>query len=283
MPLYPFDDAGTAPNDIYTVLVTQAIKLLQNDPGALLPAGYCNSGNTSLLSGAQSFYGLSEVVKAQWDKECMNLTLYNRKMVYDQDFTVKNSLIVAPEQADAFHALNAPSFADPVIQTNTFEIEPGVTVNMAAGEQIRLNPGFRAKAGCEFRARIIPSSCTDGMSVAGGYSSTVKQDGQGTEPEEMTAHKTSNSNNEDFSVQESGPIAVYITPNPNDGKFSVRLSDMKTTYSISVSDMMGREIFYSGNNTGNSEINISSFPQGIYFVKITSPDGITTTEKIVYQ
>lgn len=69
MPLYLYDDTDASPNDIYTVLVTQAEKLLKDDLSAILPANYCNTGNTHLLSGAQSFYGLAEVIKAKMEME----------------------------------------------------------------------------------------------------------------------------------------------------------------------------------------------------------------------
>lgn len=162
MPLYKYDDTNIEPNDVYTVLITQAIKLLTDDPTAILPANYCYNV-TRYLSGTQSLNGLTEVVRAQWDKECVNLTLYNREMVYDQDFVVKNKITIAPNQVDDLHDLNDNSFADPVIQTNTFDVNAGVTVNLVAGESIELLPGFTANAGSTFSALISSSSCTDGM------------------------------------------------------------------------------------------------------------------------
>lgn len=137
MPLYHFDDLNATPNDIYTILVTQTVKLLTDDPTAFLPSGYCSS-STQNLSGSQSFYGLSEVVAAQWDKECVNLTLYNRDVVYDQDFFAKACLIIAPEKEDNFHQSGGQSYADPIITEDVFSVESDVTVNMKGGKSVVL-------------------------------------------------------------------------------------------------------------------------------------------------
>jgi len=52
----------------------------------------------------RTFLGLSRTVAAQWDKECTNLTLYNRDVVYNQDFFAKNILTIAPQQTtDVFY------------------------------------------------------------------------------------------------------------------------------------------------------------------------------------
>ena len=121
MPLYQFDGNGPSVYDI----------LMQHVTGLL------NTLSTSNLTGAEPFLGLSEVVKAQWATDCVNLSLYKRDVVYDQDFNVRNILTIEPEESQS--TLNTTnSFADPVIQTNTFTIESGVTSNMTAGEEIIL-------------------------------------------------------------------------------------------------------------------------------------------------
>ena len=88
--------------------------------------------------------------------------MYNRDVVYSQDFNVKNNITVAPQQADNFHQLNDNSFADPINTNNNFTIESGVTTNMVAGKSITLNAGFETKPGCNFVAKIDNSlACND--------------------------------------------------------------------------------------------------------------------------
>jgi len=269
MPLYNFDNINEEPNDIYTVLITQAVKLLTDDPTAFLPSGYCYA-TTSSLSGSQSFYGLSEVIKAQWDKECINLTLYNRDMAYDQDFFVKNNLVVAPALEDDFHELGDNSFADPIIQDNTFIIPANINVNMVAGESISLLPGFSAKAGCSFSASISPNSCTDGR-----MASTSDR----TEINEFTDFK------EAYPITKSHENIIQkikVYPNPNNGIFNISIPTNFSTENLKITiyDNLG-QLKFTENRLTNT-IDLSTFSNGIYFLEINTNQGIFR-EKIIKQ
>jgi len=108
-----------------------------------------NNDLQSVSWAAEDYYGLAEVVSAQWDKECANLTLYNRDVVYDQDFFVKNTLTIAPQQTTDLFYTPVP-FAEPQTFTDggsqdRFVIEPGVNVNMVAGEKIILKRKCRKR------------------------------------------------------------------------------------------------------------------------------------------
>ena len=139
--LYPFD--GNSLPNVYDVLVDHASLVMDNNVPASYP-GYSTT-DFSKLGGqpGQPYLGLSEVVKAQWEKECINLSLYKRDLVYDQDFLVKNSITVEPQSVSALNS--ASSFSDPVINTSEFIVQPGVSSNMIAGESIILKPGFTAE------------------------------------------------------------------------------------------------------------------------------------------
>lgn len=88
MPLYIFDGysingnptTATAPN-VYNIIMDYYTTHFH--------------GASTSYSGLADL-GISEIVKAQWAKECVNLTLYNRDLVYDQDFNVRNNLTLAP-------------------------------------------------------------------------------------------------------------------------------------------------------------------------------------------
>ncbi|MFN7014878.1 MAG: 3-coathanger stack domain-containing protein, partial [Bacteroidia bacterium] len=117
-----------------------------------------NYGLGNFVNG-EKVWGIAHIASAQWDKECTDLTLYNRKLTYNQDIYAKKTLTIAPQQEDCYHSLNDNSLADPIITENKFIIEPGVTCTMKAGERIVLKAGFHAKAGSNFRAYIDPSLC----------------------------------------------------------------------------------------------------------------------------
>jgi len=90
MPLYLFDNADASaytPPSVYTILMD----LYKNEI-------LTNIGN--MHGGGVAFYGLGEVIRAQWHKECFDLNLYNRELVYDQNFYAKHNLTINPLQVD---------------------------------------------------------------------------------------------------------------------------------------------------------------------------------------
>ena len=74
-------------------------------------------------------------------------------------------------------------------------------------------------------------------------------------------------------------LDVSIAPNPTDGKFQIKTA--QEINSIEVLDVFGRRIFYSEKNP--TEINISDFNNGIYFIRISDSKGNSVVKKIVKQ
>lgn len=236
MPLYKFD--GSSQPDVYDILLNQALTLLLT-PSAI---------------GAESYLGLSEVVKAQWDKECVNLSLYKRDVVYDQDFNVKNSITVEPESTSPNNTSN--SFADPIITTPEFIIESNVTSAMTGGEKVELKSGFRAKSGCEFRASIVQNTCSDGNEKI-------------INPDENTTQQTAPMTDKTRKL-----FSVY--PNPSSGEFTI--STTEQYFTVTVYDMLGN-VIYEGKN--DKTLNLSSEPKGIYYLKISTGDKLYSQRLIV--
>jgi hypothetical protein len=253
MSLQEFDDEP-APNDMYTVLTTQGSKLLEDDASAFLPTGYC--AVTHVLSGGISVFGLSDVVKAQWSRECVNLTLYNRDLTYSQDFDVKNTLRIAPEQIDTQHILGQNSFAEPIVTYDKFIIEPSVISNMTAGESIELHPGFEAHLGATLTAFINPSSCTDGR---------------------MMSEQIQSQPNDPLKFSD-GEITAY--PNPNSGIFFIK--GVAPNSKIQVFDLLGKQLPLTKEEYEGSKIDLTAFQNGVYFIKINI-DGKIVCKKIIKQ
>ncbi len=67
---------------------------------------------------------------------------------------------------------------------------------------------------------------------------------------------------------ESKLIEIYPNPTTDDVHIYVRNQD--ETYSYKIIDNLGHEIFSRINCTGNSDVNISQFSNGIYFLKVES-------------
>ncbi|MEZ4924612.1 MAG: hypothetical protein R2780_15695, partial [Crocinitomicaceae bacterium] len=114
--------------------------------------------------GGQAQKGHSEMVEAQWDKECPDLTLDNRKLVYNQDFYSKRNLIIDP-----INVFSSNTYAFPLLQGFIeFLVESGVESEMKASESISIKPGVHIKAGSDYHAFIDPLLCGGGNGNGGG-------------------------------------------------------------------------------------------------------------------
>ena len=192
-------------------------------------------------------------------------------MVYNQDFVVKNNISVEPNSNSIY---NSPeSYTEPKINTAEFTIEPGVTVNMLAGEEIHLADGFHAKAGSNFQASINPNMCTDGGRVAGGNTG-----------HNITLHEPLNisinenlMDNEDVSIEE--PEQQWLVfPNPAQQELNV-LGSIDENVQLILLDMSGRTIWQHNFAGTFYTADISALEQGIYILQINTSKQIQT-EKI---
>lgn len=281
MPFYQWDGAdwtATEPNtyDIVMDLFVSDIESNGND----LPAGFNHP----------YFSGIADVVTAQWYLDCVNLTLYNRKVNYAQDFIAKNKLIVSPEASDDFHQTNGNSFAEPIIPYNQFMIESGAVVNLVAGEAVELHAGFEAKLGSEFSASVSSSSCTDGVRLAYGNNN----DSESAKVKTVTSNNQENiqgGSNEMKSLVKAPEIAEYllsIVPNPlNDFatvSFSVRGGGLT---SCRIIDHLGREVFSNVNNFPASQdyysfqFDARSLSKGVYSCILEVNGQVVKSKKIV--
>jgi hypothetical protein len=246
MSLYLYDDENAEPNDIYSILLTQAVKLLTDDPTAFLPSGYwdCHSiqdPNLHNFTGTQCLYGLSEVVKAQWDKECVNLNLFNRDVVYDQDFKVKGKIVISPEEDYKLPSANPNNeiiyyqkgdlpFADPPFTDGgpnyRFVVEPGNNVTFKAGNSITFKAGthLMVNTNSQIHAFIDNTLCQPGSKkpiVNNNYNGTYN----GIQKDTLISSFNKSLNN--------------ITPNDSINKTSLIISPNPFSKSTKVSFTIG--------------------------------------------
>lgn len=234
MPLQAWDELSTSGTAVYSILIDNYS---------------CNfMGNFAAFVNGVSLNGLAEVTNAQWANECVNVTFYNRDLVYDQDFYIKNRLSILPEATTPYHQPGFPSFADPVITTNEFIIEPNVNSNITAGEEIILGPGFIAKEGCNFTASINPSACTDGQRL-------VQQ-----QPPQQVYYVRDETKAAAPSAQIATP-QLAVVPNPSSGETTLQFSLVSPgKVTLVVTDMLGRVV--------HNEVNEVQSEPGNYAVPI---------------
>jgi hypothetical protein len=70
-----------------------------------------------------------------------------------------------------------------------------------------------------------------------------------------------------------------IYPNPSLGSFMIATNE--NDYTVSIINMLGQDIFSKKVMRGNTEIDISTEPSGMYFVELISRRGITTKKLII--
>ena len=74
-------------------------------------------------------------------------------------------------------------------------------------------------------------------------------------------------------IREQEQSAAIIYPNPNNGTFEIKIDHASETYAgIQIYDMAGKLLYQQNITEDISKVNISSYPNGIYFVKMVGKD-----------
>jgi hypothetical protein len=84
----------------------------------------------------------------------------------------------------------------------------------------------------------------------------------------------------------SEAFALYLSPNPSQGIFTIKITGLQNQESnLTVTDIQGKPILgetLKAAKTVSRQLDLSTYPKGIYFVKVQS-DGQIQTEKMVIQ
>lgn len=242
MPFQRFDNLGTATN-VYNIIMDFYATNIANT--TTIPSGYCCDMNN----------GHAEVVKAQWEHECVNLTLYNREVVYDQDFFVKNTLSIEPE------ATLGNSYTEPIIATPTFTVKSGINAEFMAGESIVLKPGTHIEPGIgssKVHLFITESACTDGRMASIGSFGSDKEEVQLTTIDDDVKLELE----EEF-------IPLLIVPNPNEGEFYIKSSfeiaqiELLNSFGATLEQFSGSQRAFS----------LQKYGSGIFLLKVIYANG----------
>lgn len=256
MPFYKYDNynaSASAPN-VYDIVMNYFLN-------------FYNLGN---ISNGINIYGLSEIVKAYYDKECYDLTLYNRKLTYNQDFYAKHNLDINPTSYDCYHAANHESFADPIITANVFSVEPNIHSSISADNCVTLKGEVYLKSGSEVVIYNTQGNCyTDGKmsiqpAVNDGVSNVIltpQVQQQITQLNDPTIYKTAITKN-----------SITLTPNPASNQFTVSSPEPFTQ--ITIYSLTGQTMAQVQQlNHNKFEFNVNEIPNGVYFVSIETQAG----------
>jgi hypothetical protein len=81
-------------------------------------------------------------------------------------------------------------------------------------------------------------------------------------------------------IPETPPVKIF--PNPSEGVFTLELNEDFKQADLIVFDILGKIVFSGKKLEASTQIDLSDYPTGMYFVKLTKDD-ICKTEKIIKQ
>jgi hypothetical protein len=137
------------------------------------------------------------------------------------------------------------------VSTSNATVPSTVYVNMKAGNEVHIYPGFHAEQGSNWHAYIQPGMCF--VPVEHSMSTTHFDLNDSRD-----AHKTQ--------VFES---SLTLHPNPNNGQFRLFYSNAnRESYHIIITDALGQNVYDQISNEENLSIDLSAQSPGIYFVTV---------------
>lgn len=170
-------------------------------------------------------------------------------------------------------------------------VYPDGNVTLIAGTDIELGQDFDVKSGGEFDYYYDYMQCEPNYFDLGGGNSAVvlktgnpntgnkpgySYAGQQTLPAASKQKKENKTATKNFTQS-----TVTIFPNPNNGLFLVQGYDAQIE-KIEVSNVLGEPVYKSRVNGSQTEIDLSAYPKGIYFVKAHTEERMFV-QKVVYQ
>jgi hypothetical protein len=146
----------------------------------------------------------------------------------------------------------------------------GSTVNAIAGKLIRFMPGFQAQSGSYMHAYIT----TNGAFCDGAPGSPVVNQTEGKSIEEVLLPE------KQVVVSEVKSIKIY--PNPNNGQFTLELTNIESGAVVCIYNMLGAKVYQSKAMNETSQIfNLSEIKRGIYFIKVIDGKDQFTRKMVV--
>ncbi|MCL2290665.1 MAG: T9SS type A sorting domain-containing protein [Bacteroidetes bacterium] len=151
-------------------------------------------------------------------------------------------------------------------------IQSGTKVVFEAGNKIVLKPGFHAKAGSTFIAKI--DDCELGCYNGKGRSEDEPKMVFSNSDSEIIKTNVNNINaiGNDAVIRE---LTIY--PNPNNGTFSIKLSNKNSEFvKITITDIGGTIIYNT--DTFTERVQLSNPPAGIYIISLIFKDKVLTSK-----
>jgi hypothetical protein len=132
-------------------------------------------------------------------------------------------------------------------------------INLAAGQKVNIRVDFAEKSG-DAKVKLEWESKSNSREV-------VPQN-------QLYTHKLNTS------VQTAATTDIVVYPNPASGKVTIE-SYNRDIQGLTITDILGRTILIDNEPFAGSKIlNISKFKSGVYFIRISSDNQVTTRKLI---
>ena len=195
--------------------------------------------------------------------------IYIQSLSYDGNngFSVPQSVFDAiPYNIPKYATKLTSAYPGTNIPSSWYTISAGTTREYVAHESITLKPGFHAKAGSNFRARIVP--CNNCGSAAHAPSITKSIDATTEDLEFLEQYLSDNP------IEFKTTNEIQVFPNPTTGKVYI-LTNAEKVSRIEIKNIQGITILQS-NDVPQTEImlDISVQPSGIYFLTVQTENGV---------
>ena len=201
---------------------------------------------------------------------CIRNTLQNFTVGQNHNQWLSNYEYKAWYKADK--ELHIGHEVTPKTNKGDYIIEETGNITVYAGEKVIMKPGFHAKAGSKFHAFIKEPTC-----VASNMSILSANNNENTEEQfnSKATRKTLNTVNQ----KESKKVKVY--PNPNNGTFTLEVSDSYLDGEMMLFDTYGKMLYLETVKQNKMQI-MRSLDRGVYYVTVIN-GGNKHVEKIVVQ
>ncbi|MBN2261280.1 MAG: fibronectin type III domain-containing protein [Prolixibacteraceae bacterium] len=180
-----------------------------------------------------------------------------------------SELTIADGEFNCIDAYNTITIAG---DGGTVVIEGGASANIVAGKSIRFLPGFHAQAGSQVSAYITTDN---------SFCDMLPQALVAVNPIVEKSVDSDNALIEPINAFDEKQVKVY--PNPNNGVFTIELTNFDRRTEIIIVNMLGK-VVHRVENAGNNQMGISIpfIQKGIYSIVVSDGHTLETRKMVIH-
>ena len=136
-------------------------------------------------------------------------------------------------------------------------ITGGAYVTYGANVSVKMTTGFKVTSGSRFKATLI-----------------------GCIADELPKPKSAVESQGTPDLDESASLQTMVYPNPSSAVFSIEIRSAVGEPEITLLNLAGEIIFRQSNVEQNTNIDLSDYPDGVYILKVSDTNKVTSTRLI---